>query len=112
MSTQPTATAAEWYIVTFKFWEKRGARRRRSDGHSAVMACSASEAIGIVSKRWEGDVAAAWEFCTAKSMRAIEDEAELRRQEKAYANSPAGQAAAGAAALERIRAARLARGAK
>lgn len=103
---------AEQYIVTFRYWEKRGARRRRIDGHSVVMAGSASEALGIVSKRWESDAAAEFEFRTAKSVRAMEDEATLRERERAYANSREGQAAAGAAALARIQAARAARAAK
>jgi hypothetical protein len=92
--------------VTFRYWEKRGARRRRADGHSVVLAMSASEAIGIVSKRWEDDTAAAWEFRSARSMRSVDEETEIRRREKAYAQSRAGQAEAGAAALARIQARR------
>lgn len=97
---------AEQYVVTFSYYVKKGARRQRTDGHSVVMACSASEAIGIVSKRWEGDKTAEWAFKTAKSMASIDEEAELRRREIAYAKSPAGQAETGAKMLAAIKARR------
>lgn len=102
-------TIEEQYVVTFSYYEKRGARRQRRDGHSVVMAMSASEAIGIVAKRWEDDKAAEWRFNTAKSMRSIDEEAELRRRERAYAQSREGQAEAGAKALAAIKAARAAK---
>ena len=104
-----TADRAEAYLVTFTYMQKKAARRVKTEGTSRVIACSASEAIGIVAARWT-DPAEKWAFVTAKSEAALDAEIELRRQERAYAASRAGQVAAGEAALARIRAERAAKG--
>ena len=104
------ATNPEAYLVTFSYMQKRGARHARTEGTSRVMACSASEAIGIVAARWT-DPAERWTFTSAKSEATLDAEIELRRRDRAYAASREGQVAAGEAALARIRDERAAKGA-
>lgn len=100
----------EAFLVTFSYMQKKGARRARTEGTSRVMACSASEAIGIVGARWT-DPAERWTFTGAKSEAALDAEIELRRRDRAFAASREGQLAAGEAALARIRAERAVKGA-
>ena len=99
---------SEPFLVSFTYMQKRGARRARTEGTTRVMACSASEAIGMVAARWT-DPAEKWTFASAKSEAALDAEIEIRRRDRAYAASREGQVAAGEAALARIRAARVAK---
>lgn len=101
-----TKETAEDYIVNFTYYTKKGARRVKVESCKTVKARSASEAIGIVGENWKDDKEASWAFTSARSVASLDEEIELKRRERAYAKSPAGQAENGARQLAAIRARR------